>query len=123
MNLEGPWGTSDEFATIPFHLILFSAALVELAKIPVHSLIIVFPSLFLSTSSSLFPFPVPCRIVFAKPKDHDHFLTRVRSLSCSPMAAWIFLQTSSMVSESELFTGDTSKDNHSPGPVIRGASP
>ena len=26
-------------------------------------------------------------------------------------------------SESELFTGDTSKDNHSPGPVIRVASP
>ena len=26
-------------------------------------------------------------------------------------------------SESELFTGDTSKDNHSPGPVIRGVSP
>ena len=25
--------------------------------------------------------------------------------------------------ESELFTGDTSKDNHSPGPVIRGVSP
>ena len=25
-------------------------------------------------------------------------------------------------SESELFTGDTSKDNHSPGPVIRGVS-
>ena len=23
---------------------------------------------------------------------------------------------------SELFTGDTSKDNHSPGPVIRGIS-
>ena len=26
-------------------------------------------------------------------------------------------------SESELFTGDTSKDNHSPGPVVRGFSP
>ena len=26
-------------------------------------------------------------------------------------------------SESELFTGDTSKDNHSPGPVVRGVSP
>ena len=25
-------------------------------------------------------------------------------------------------SESKLFTGDTSKDNHSPGPVIRGVS-
>ena len=36
-----PRGTTDEFATIPFHLVLFSAALVELAKsIPVHSLIL-----------------------------------------------------------------------------------
>ena len=26
-------------------------------------------------------------------------------------------------SESELFTGDTSKDNHSPGPVLRVVSP
>ena len=26
-------------------------------------------------------------------------------------------------SESEIFTGDTSKDNHSPGPVSRGVSP
>ena len=26
-------------------------------------------------------------------------------------------------SESELFTGETSKDNHSPGPVIKGVSP
>ena len=26
-------------------------------------------------------------------------------------------------SESELITGDTSKDNHSPAPVVRGVSP
>ena len=31
--------------------------------------------------------------------------------------------TYSSESESELFTGDTSKDNHSPGPVIRGVRP
>ena len=41
ITLEGRRGTTDEFATIPFHLVLFSAALVELAKsIPVHSLIL-----------------------------------------------------------------------------------
>ena len=41
ITLEGRRGTTDEFATIPFHLDLFSAALVELAKsIPVHSLIL-----------------------------------------------------------------------------------
>ena len=41
ITLGGRRGTTDEFATIPFHLNLFSAALVELAKsIPVHSLIL-----------------------------------------------------------------------------------
>ena len=41
ISLGGRRGTTDEFATIPFHLDLFSAALVELAKsIPVHSLIL-----------------------------------------------------------------------------------
>ena len=41
ITLEGRRGTTDEFATTPFHLDLFSAALVELAKsIPVHSLIL-----------------------------------------------------------------------------------
>ena len=41
VTLEGRRSTTDEFATIPFHFVLFSAALVELAKsIPVHSLIL-----------------------------------------------------------------------------------
>ena len=39
--LEGRRGTTYELATIPFHFVLFSAALVELAKyIPVHSLML-----------------------------------------------------------------------------------
>ena len=95
----------DEFATIPFHLDLFSAALVELAKsIPVHSLILS-SHLFFCLPLFLFPFTVPCRIVFSKPEDLEtwpnhlsfRFLTRVRSSSYSPMAAWIFLRTSSLV--------------------------
>ena len=41
ITVEGRRDTTDEFATIPFHLVLSSAALVELAKsIPVHSLIL-----------------------------------------------------------------------------------
>ena len=52
-----------------------------------------------------FFFLLLCRIVFAKPEDLETwlnhlsfpFLTRVRSSSCSPMAAWFFLQTSSLV--------------------------
>ena len=40
-NLGRSSGTTDEFATIPFHIVLFSAALVELTKsIPAHSLIL-----------------------------------------------------------------------------------
>ena len=103
ITLEGRRGTTDKFATIPFHLDLFSAALVELAKsIPVHSLILS-SLLFFCLPRFLFPFTVPCRIVFAKPVDFEtnhlsfRFLTRVRSSSYSPMAAWIFLRTSSLV--------------------------
>ena len=105
ITLGGCRGTTDEFATIPFHLDLFSAALVELAKsIPVHSLILS-SHLFFCLPLFLFPFTVPCRIVFAKPEDLEtwpnhlsfRFLTRVRSSSYSPMAAWIFLRTSSLV--------------------------
>ena len=105
ITLEGRRGTTDEFATTPFHLDLFSAALVELAKsIPVHSLILS-SHLFFCLPLFLFPFTVPCRIVFAKPEDLEtwpnhlsfRFLTRVRSSSYSPMAAWIFLRTSSLV--------------------------
>ena len=105
ITLGGHRGTTDDFATIPFHLDLFSAALVELAKsIPVHSLILS-SHLFFCLPLFLFPFTVPCRIVFAKPEDLEtwpnhlsfRFLTRVRSSSYSPMAALIFLRTSSLV--------------------------
>ena len=99
ITLEGRRGTTDEFATIPLHLVLFSAALVELSKsIPVHSLILS-SHLFFCLPLFLFPFTVPCRIVFAKPEDLEtwpnhlsfRFLTRVRSSANSPMAAGIFL--------------------------------
>ena len=105
ITLGGRRGTTDEFATTPFHLDLLSAALVELTKsIPVHSLILS-SHRFFCLPLFLFPFTVPCRIVFAKPEDLEtwpnhlsfRFLTRVRSSSYSPMAAWIFLRTSSLV--------------------------
>ena len=105
ITLEGRGRTTDEFATFPFHLVRFSAALVELAKsIPVHSLILS-SHLFFCLPLLLIPFTVPCRIVFTKPEvlgtwpNHlsFRFLTRVRSSLYSPMAAWIFLRTSSLV--------------------------
>ena len=105
ITLEGCRGTADEFATTPFHLDLFSAALVELAKsIPVHSLILS-SHLFFCLPLFLFPFTVPFRIVFPKPEDLEtwpnhlsfRFLTRVKSSSYTRVAAWIFLRTSSLV--------------------------
>ena len=67
ITLQGRRGTTDDFATIPFHLDLFSAALIELAKsFPVHSLILS-SHLFFCLPLFLFPFTVPCRIVIAKP--------------------------------------------------------
>ena len=40
-----------------------------------------------------------------------------------PVTGKLFLSMQHSESESELFTGDTSKDNHSPGPVFREVSP
>ena len=57
---------------------------------------------------------MPCTIVFAKPGDLEtcpnhlsfRFLTKVRSASYFPIAAWIFLRTSSLVTRSlyEMFS-------------------
>ena len=105
ITLEGHRGTAEELATIPFHLILFSAALVELAKsVPVLSLIMS-SRLFFCLPLFILPFTLPCRIVFAKPEDLEtwpthlcfRFLIRVRSSSYSPMTTWVFLRTSSLV--------------------------
>ena len=114
ITLKGRRSTTYEFATIPFHLDPISAAPVELAKsILVHSLILS-SHLFFCLPPFLFPLTVPCRIVFPKPEDletwpnHVSFrvLTKVSSSSYSRMAAWIFLQTSSLVTWSvyEMFS-------------------
>ena len=100
ITLEGCRGTTDEFATIPFHLLLFSAALVERAKsIHVHSLILSSDHFF-CLPLFLSPCPVLAKQKFLETWSNHltfHFLTRVRSLSYSPVAAWIFLRTSSLV--------------------------
>ena len=55
---DGHRGTTDEFATIPFHLVLFSATLVVLTNsISVHSLILS-TRLFLCVSSFSFHCPL-----------------------------------------------------------------
>ena len=70
-TLEGRRDTTGDFAKISIHLVLNSAALVELAKsIPVHFLILSC-NLFFCLSFLLFPFTVPYSFVFAKPEDLD----------------------------------------------------
>ena len=104
LNLGGRRGTRDDVATIPFHPSLSSAALRESPNpIPVHSLML--SSHFFCLPLLLAPFTVPCRIVFAMPKDLEmwpyhlsfRFFTMVRRSSCSPTAFWILLRTSSFV--------------------------
>ena len=109
ITLEGRRSTTNDFATTLFHLVLFSAALVELAKsIPVLFFFILSSHLFFCLPLVLFPSTVYSRIVFAKPEDLEtwpyylsfRFLTRVRNSSYSPIAAWIFLRTSFLVASS-----------------------
>ena len=79
--LHGRWGTTDDFATTPFHLVLTSAGLVELAKsILVHPLMLS-SHLFFCVPLLIFPFTVSCRIDFSKPEDLDTWLNRLCFLS------------------------------------------
>ena len=81
ITLGGRRGTTDEFATIPFHLDLFSATLVELAKsIPVHSLILS-SHLFFCLPLFLFPFTVPCKIFLLNQKTLRHGQTMLAFVS------------------------------------------
>ena len=104
LNLGGRRGTTDDVATIPFHPSLSPGALRKSPNpIPVHSLMLS-SHLFFCLPLLLAPFTVPCRIVFATPEDLEmwpyhlsfRFFTMVRS-SCTPIAFWILLRTSSFV--------------------------
>ena len=103
LNLGGHQGTTDDVAKIPFHPSLSSAALRESPNpIPIHSLML---SHLFSCLLLLVPFTGPCRIVFDMPEGlemwpyHPSFLffTMVRGSSCTPVAFWILLRTSSFV--------------------------
>ena len=105
LTLEVVGGTTDDVETILFHPSLSSAALRESPNpISVHSLMLS-SHLFSCLPLLLAPFTVPCRIVFAMPKDLEmwpyhlsfRFFTMVRRSSCIRIAFWILLQTSSFV--------------------------
>ena len=104
-NLGGRWGTTYDVATIPFYPSLFSAALRESPNsIPAHSLMLS-SHLFFCLPLLIALFTVPCRNVFAMPEDIEmwpyhlsfRFFTIVRRSSCTPIAFWILLRTSSLV--------------------------
>ena len=105
LNLGGRRGSTDNVATIPFHPSLSSAAIRESVNpIPVHSLMLS-SHLFFCCPFILAPFTVPCRIVFAMPGELEMwpyhlsflFFTTVRRSSCTPIAFWNLLRTSSFV--------------------------
>ena len=105
LNLGGRRGTTNGIATIPFHLSVSSVASRESPNpIPVHSLMLS-SYFFFCLPLLLAPFNVPCRIVFAMPEDVEmwpyhlsfRFFTMVRRSSCTPVAFWILLLTSSFV--------------------------
>ena len=105
LKLGGRRGTTYDVATIPFHPSLSSVALRESPNpFPVHSLILS-SHLFFCLPLLLAPFTVPCRIVFTMPEDLEmwpyhlsfRFFTMVRRSSCTPIAFWILLRTSSFV--------------------------
>ena len=71
LNCEGPWGTTDDLATIFLHFSLFSTALWDLPNSrPVHSLMLS-SHLFLSLPCLLPAFTVPWKMVLARSGDGD----------------------------------------------------
>ena len=105
LNLEGRWGTADDFATSFLHFSLFSTALWDLPNSrPVHSLMLS-SHLFLCLLCLLPPFTVLCKMVLARPHERETrpyhcslgLLTMVRGSLCGPIACWILARTSSLV--------------------------
>ena len=71
LNLEGCWGTTDDFATSFLHFSLFSTALWHLANSrPVHFLMLS-SHLFLCLPCLLPPFTVPYKMVLARPDERE----------------------------------------------------
>ena len=99
LNLGGRRGTTDDIATVPFPVFRYPQGLSELHSLMLSS------HLFFCLPLLLAPFTVPCRTVFAMPEDLEmwpyhlsfRFFTMVRRSSCTPVAFWSLLRTSSFV--------------------------
>ena len=83
LNREGRWGTTHNFATSFLHFSLFATVLWDLPNSrPVHSLMLS-SHLFLCPPCLLPSFTVPCKMVLARPDDHDHTIAVCVSLRSS----------------------------------------
>ena len=87
----------------PFFSVLYSSlGLGEIQACPFPG--VLFPPLFVPVVSS-FPFTVPCKMTLARPDEREtcpyHFclclFMMVRRSSCGPVACWILVQTSTLV--------------------------
>ena len=94
LNREGPWGTTNDFATNFLLFSLFSTALWDLPNYkPVHSLMLS-SHLFLCLPCLLPPFTVPCKMVLVRPDEREtqpyhcrlRPFTIVRRSSCGHVA-------------------------------------
>ena len=105
LNREGRWGTTDDFKTCFPTFFLFSTALWDLVNSrSVHS-VMLSSHLFFCLPCRLPLFTVPCKMVLARPDEQETcphhcsfcFFTMVRRSSWGPIACWIMVQTSSLV--------------------------
>ena len=94
LNYKGRWGTTDDLTTSFLHFSPFSTALWDLTNSrPVHSLMLSSP-LFLCLPCLLPPFTVPCKMILARPDEHETWpyhcslslFTMVRRSLCGPIA-------------------------------------
>ena len=102
------WGPYVRLASVPNMLSSWNKVIIisssSIIIIPGHSLMLS-SHLFFCLSLLLAPFTAPCRIVFAMPEDLEmcpyhlsfRFYTIDRRSSCTPIAFWILLRTSSFV--------------------------
>ena len=81
INLEGCWGTADDFVTSFLHFYLFSTAFWDLANFRPVLPLMLSSHLFLCLPCLLPFFTVPCKVILARPDEREtcpyHFCLRL----------------------------------------------
>ena len=84
LNREGPWGTTDDFATSFLHFFLSSIALWDLPNSRLVHFLMLSSHLFLCLPCLLSPFTVPCKMVLTRPDERKHDHTTAVCVSLQP---------------------------------------